>query len=238
VRVVCLLPARDAVADLPAYLASVGRVCDAIVALDDGSRDETREVLEASPLVRLLLANPRRRDYAGWDDGANRARLLAAAAELEPAWVLWLDADERLPADDARALRQFLAGDALPGCAYAFQHYRMWGDRHYEPRFKWIYRLFAYDPSFTLPQRRLYFNPVPTALPRIRTTIRVQHFGAATDARLSARVTKYAQADPGEANFGGLTEPPTGLLPVWRPRPPGLAVLVDPSAPPRPAQNP
>ena len=134
---VCLLPARNAAADLPDWLAGVRGWVDAVVALDDGSTDETGELLAADPLVRVVLRNPRRESYAGWDDAANRNRLLAAAGELEPEWVLSLDADERIPRDDARALRDFVDTDALPGLAYGLRHYRQWGDG-WDPAFRYV----------------------------------------------------------------------------------------------------
>lgn len=229
---VCLLPVRNAAAELPAYLESAARCCDAVVALDDGSTDATHELLESSPLVAVLLTNPPRHDFGGWDDGENRNRLLDAAAELDPDWVLALDADERLDPGDAAALRSFVDGDALPGCAYALQHFRMWGPRRYDPEYRWIYRLFAYEPGQSLPRERLHFDPVPSALPRVRTTIRVQHFAAATERRRLARLRKYAEADP-EAeyptDFAGLDEKADGRrLPTWRPRPAALPVLLPP----------
>ena len=48
--------------------------------------------------------------------------MLEAAAALEPEWILSLDADERIDAGGAAALRAFLETDALPGCAYGFRH--------------------------------------------------------------------------------------------------------------------
>lgn len=205
-------------------------MADAVIALDDGSTDDTRRVLLASPHVSLLLTNPARPGYAGWDDAANRARLLAAAATLSPEWVLWLDADERIPADDAAALRAFIATDAVANCAYGFRHFRMWGDEC-DPRFAWIYRLFGYRADQTLPTRRLHFNPIPTDIPRPRwvcTTVRFQHVGVSDEARLRAHVDKYRQADPAAeygTNFGGLAEPPAELEP-WLPRAAGLPVLL------------
>src|SRR5713226_3636460 len=99
-QIVCLLPARNAAADLPGYLESAAGFCDAIVALDDGSADNTRDLLAACPLVQILLANPRREDYRAWDDGANRNALLAAAAKLQPEWIIQIDADERMDPSD------------------------------------------------------------------------------------------------------------------------------------------
>lgn len=227
----CLLPARNAEEDLPDYLESVARFADAVVALDDGSTDRTRELLEAHPLVRVVLSNPPRETWAAWDDSANRNRLLEAAADLDPDWILSLDADERLPPDDAAALRRFVEGDALPGCAYGLRHLRMWGDR-FDPTPRYVYRLFAYEPGQAFPERRLHFDPVPTTIPRgrwLRTTIRLRHLAASSEGRRLARLAKYREADPeGEypTGFGGLDERPGTDLARWGPRPADLPVLV------------
>lgn len=239
--IACLLAARNAAADLPAFLASAAGVCGRVVALDDGSDDATRALLEASPLVQLLLTNPVRHDAGGWDDGANRRRLLAAAAELEPEWVLFLDADERLDEADAQALRDLVAGDALRSCAYGLRHFRMWGEDRCDPRFDYVYRLFAHEPGLRLPAARLHFTPVPESIPRgawVRTNIRLKHYAAATEQRRAARLAKYAQADPDAeygTNFGGLAQvPDPGELVAWTPRPAGLSALAPAAAGGRP----
>ena len=229
--VACLLPARNAEADLPGYLESAARVCDAVVALDDGSSDATRALLEASPLVEILLENPPRDSYEGWDDAGNRNRLLEAAGALEPEWIISLDADERIDADDAAALREFIAADAIEPCAYGLQHFRTWDSDRYDPRFTWVYRLFAWRPGQRFPEQRLHFNPVPVDVPQsawIRTTIRLRHLGAASEERLEERLAKYREADPERrwpTDFGRLAERPRGELERWRPRPPDLPVL-------------
>jgi glycosyltransferase involved in cell wall biosynthesis len=229
--VACLVPVRNGEADLPGWLASVRRFADVVVALDDGSTDRTAELLEADPLVATVLRNPERAGYEGWDDAANRARLLEACSELEPEWVVFLDADERVDAADARELRRFLATDAIPGCAYGFQHYRMWG-RQCDPEATYVWRAFAWSPEgLELPEQRLHFDPVPVAIPRaqwVPTTIRVRHLAAVDERRREARLWKYAEADPaGEypTNFGRLDEVPATTV-RWPARPAGLAALV------------
>src|SRR4051794_17563565 len=124
-EIVCLLPARNEAANLPEYFECVSRFADAVVALDDGSTDNTLEILARQPLVAKLLTNPRRDSYHGWDDAKNRNRLLEACCPLNPKWVLSLDADERIPADDAAAMLDFLRKDALPDAAYGFRVHRM-----------------------------------------------------------------------------------------------------------------
>src|SRR5207245_1277334 len=80
-------------------------------------------------------------------------------------WIVFLDADERLDAEDGKALRAFLESDAIPGCAYGFQLYRSWGDELCVPEPTYVYRLFAFAPGQELPSQQLQLNPVPTGLP-------------------------------------------------------------------------
>ncbi|HLB62684.1 MAG TPA: glycosyltransferase [Actinomycetota bacterium] len=232
-EIVCLLPVRNGAQDLTGYLAAAPAWCDAIVALDDGSTDETRDLLEASPLVRIVLTNPRRETHAGWHDGANRNRLIEAVAGLDPDWIVSVDVDERIPNDDAEAMRAFLATDALPGLAYGLQHLRMWDADRFDPDVRWVYRLFAFRPGLSFPDERLHFNPVPTEIARtawVRTTVRLQHFAASSEDRIETRLTKYREADPEgvyPVGFGGLHAPPHQVE-EWEPRPSGLPVLPGP----------
>lgn len=231
-----LLPVRNGAADLPDWLEGAAHWCDVVLALDDGSTDATRDLLEDHPLVDVLLGNPPRPTAAGWDDGENRRRLLAAADGVEPAWIVWLDADERLAPDDAHALRTFLATDGLPGVAYGFQHCRMWGPDAYDPAVRWVYRAFAWRPGLHLPHGRLHEPPIPVELPRpawVRTSIRLQHLGAVDERRRVDRLGKYAEADPEQAwpvDFGGLDTVPARTVP-WEPRPPDEPVLLEPEGP-------
>jgi glycosyltransferase involved in cell wall biosynthesis len=227
-RIACLLPARDAAADIPGYLDSVAALGGSVVALDDGSGDETGELLGESPLVHVLMRNPPREGYAEWDDGENRRRLLEATGEVEPEWVLFLDADERIDGDDALALREFLASDALAGVAYGLELYRDWQGL-VVPEPTNVFRLFAHDPDHELRPGRLHFNPVPIEIPTrawIRTTIRARHLDSPQ--RLELRRRKYAEAHPGERGPGAmpaLLDPPSDSLMEWRPRPAGMAVI-------------
>jgi glycosyltransferase involved in cell wall biosynthesis len=222
-----LVPARNAEALLPGWLESVSAYADAVIALDDGSTDDTRSVLGSHPLVRDVLTNPVRDGYEGWDDLANRQRLVDAAVDAGARWLLFLDADERLDEGDGRALRRFLATEARPGFAYGFEVFRMVDDeRHFDPRAMWVFRLFsARDATTPLGSKRLHFVPVPTGISRDHW---LQHFGSLTPSHRRARFAKYREADPDnefQGDYEGLLSDP-GLVEQWQPRPAELPVLL------------
>jgi len=231
--VACLLPVRNGAEHLDGWMASVVRFADVVVALDDGSTDDTSARLEASPLVARVLTNPVRPSYRGWDDAANRSRLLAAAGEVFPRWIMFLDIDERVPADDAATLRGFVRDDADPRCAYFFRLFRMVVDEeHYDRGFTLVGRLFGFRSGLRLPSERLHLLPLPTSIPRRRwkrTTLRIQHLAGLTDEHRRAQVEKYREADPDavyQADYSNLLAP-TGHVREWRPRPLGMPVLID-----------
>lgn len=232
--VVCLLPARNAAEYLPAWFESVERIADAVVALDDGSTDQTAELLAAHPLVRVLLRNPRRPGYHGWDDSENRNRLLAAAAALHPGWIISVDADELVPPDGAAALRAFIDDRAVTGVAYGLPVYRMIDDlAHFDRRESIAMRLFAHRPGQRFPDDRFHFQPVPTSIPPSRwlsTDIRVQHVNGLTDERRRARRRKFAEADPDgrwqDEDYAYLDSPP-GPRRAWPVRRPGQPVVLE-----------
>lgn len=195
-----LLPVRNAARELPDFLASASRYADAVVALDDGSTDDTHAILAAHPLVKVLLTNPVRTTYAGWNDAENRNATLAGAARLDPIWILSLDADERIDEADGLALRAFLENDALPGLAFGFERFEMRGDHGLHlPEGVWQYRLFAHEPGQRFPSKRLHFAPIPLSIPRsahVNTTFRIQHLGGSTPERRLAQYEKYRLTDP------------------------------------------
>jgi glycosyltransferase involved in cell wall biosynthesis len=232
--VVCLLPARNCAHLLPGWFESISRVADAIVALDDGSTDNTGDLLRQHPLVVKVLTNPPRGPgLHDWDDGDNRNRLLAVAAELSPTWVISVDADERIPLEDAAALRRFLYQDAQTGYGYGLASFRMIGDENHYDRLDYdAYRLFAFEPGHVFSTDRHHAPPIPTAIPPDRwrrITIRMKHLVSLTEADRWARLEKFRQADPDctwEPDYAYTIESP-GPLKTWEPRPLDLPVLVD-----------
>ena len=230
-QLACLLPVRNGEADLPGYFDSVRCFADTILALDDGSTDGTRDLLESEPMVSVVLSNPQRSDYRDWDDASNRNRLLKAAERIESQWIIWLDADERIRAEEGAALRHFVESDAIRGYAYGFRVFRMWEDlEHYTQSGLWVYRLFSGGSGLSFPSRRLHFVPVPRTIPRqnwIRTTIRIQHLASLTPERRALRFAKYEEADPNnefQHSYRDLISSDEEVH-EWEPHPAGLPVI-------------
>jgi len=170
----CLLLAHNAVAELPRYLASVERFADVLVALDAASTDETRSVLAEHPLAKIVL------DGRGYRDERDlRDRLLIAARELDPDWIISVDADESFSLEDAMALREFVDRRPSRDHAYGFTVYRMTADDgHYDRVGPWVVRMFPCRDNQHFRDRGLRGAMVPVDLPAtnwIRTTIRLQH---------------------------------------------------------------
>lgn len=231
--VLCLLPVRNAEDDLPWFFESAALFADAVVALDDGSTDRTREILTRHPLVSIILANPERERYEGWDDARNRALLLEAAAAHAPKWIVYLDADESLDACDSIALRRLLLGGEAPeDAALGFEVCRMIGDmEHYDKAGLWVYRAFRYAPSLALPTERFHFEPVPTAIPLerwLRTRLRLRHRAGLTPERRRARYAKYQEVDGArefQPEYESLLDEPRSVKP-WIVYPPETPVFL------------
>jgi hypothetical protein len=212
VRLICLLAARNCEHLLPGYFRSIERLADAVVALDDGSTDGTRAALGRQPLVQILLDRPSRRRGES-DESANRNALLAAAGELDPDWLISIDADERVPALDAAALRRFVETRALPGCAFGLQRFSIEGDRC-RALGDWTHRLFAFRRGQSFPLAEGCFDPVPlSTAPHtwIKTTFRLGHLARSNGAPQQAATVSNSPSEPLSTWLARAPEPPCVL---------------------------
>lgn len=100
--------ARNAEQPLEETLASVRRIVDEIIVADTGSSDGTRLVARRHA-ARVIEAT--------WTDDFSAARN-TCWDHVTGDWVLWLDAGERLAAESAVAIRDFLDGQSDLARAY------------------------------------------------------------------------------------------------------------------------
>jgi glycosyltransferase involved in cell wall biosynthesis len=121
-KVIALLACKNEAWILPAYLSSVVPVVDEIVAVDDGSTDESRELVrEAGGLV--VDARPRD-DWSGYL-GNMREDLLRIGRERGGTHFVCLDADEALTTPARESIRDTLA-ELEPGHKLAMQWLALW----------------------------------------------------------------------------------------------------------------
>jgi hypothetical protein len=129
VRLLAVTMVRNEARFLPGMLRNVGPQVDGIIALDDGSTDGSRRLLEKCPLVVELLRNPPGR--RGWDLPGNNRRLIAAALRHNAQWIIALDADERLEREFRKRAERVIGRGRLIGLrAFAVHVRELWDSRH------------------------------------------------------------------------------------------------------------
>jgi GT2 family glycosyltransferase len=109
-RIACLMQVHNEREYLPGCLAHLRGHVDRVIALDDGSTDETHDILRSDPVfVDCLRNEPDPRHV--WNERENRIRLMERARDLGFDWVLCCDADERFET-------AFLAGLRMIACSF------------------------------------------------------------------------------------------------------------------------
>ncbi len=205
-----LLQARNEASYLPGWLENVAPAVDGIIALDDGSTDDTAALLRTHPKVVEVIANP---PGSAWNERGNHMALIKAARAHGGHWVLAIDADERLERRFATEIPHLIAEADEKGIeAYTLQLRELWDDRrHYRADGIWggkaRYRLFRNRPEHTK------FDPRPLHrywMP-LEIVSRLATVGAHLDLNLyhlrmiraedrAARLARYQALDP-ESRF-------------------------------------
>lgn len=126
-RVAALLPVYNDARYLQGWFDAVGRHVAACVVLDDGSTDGSVELLESHPSVtRLMRVDPLQK--TGWDEPANRQRLVRAGQDLDVDWFVAFDADERPAVELWRSWSHLVAAADRAGAVGIDQPLReIWG---------------------------------------------------------------------------------------------------------------
>lgn len=197
---------------LPGWLRNVAPQVDGIIALDDGSSDGSAGLLEESPLVLEMLRN--RSDRPGWDEPGNHRRLVEAALRHGAAWIIAIDADERLERDFRnRAERAIRRGRRLGLRAFQVRIRELWDTANFYRAdgiwgLKWAPRLFQAlaDHRYDLqplhgakaPQQGKIFGTFPLA------DLFIYHLRMVRREDRENRRRRYETLDPEARNQSGI----------------------------------
>lgn len=114
---------------LPQFLEYLEPYVDFIVALDDGSTDNTVKILESSPKLKYLIKHKKKNTRDDIDEGTNRAIVSKAARENGADWALAIDPDERPELRFLQNIRSIVA-EAPDEVCYGLHFRECWGDAH------------------------------------------------------------------------------------------------------------
>jgi hypothetical protein len=204
VRLIALLAVRNGMRYLPGFLRNVAPQVDGIIALDDGSTDDSPRLLASHPAVIELLRQPADRPI--WDEVGNHRLLVAAALRHRAEWIICVDADERLEQDfRARSERVIARGNWLGCSAYALHLRELWDDRgQYRADGIWgrksVARLFRARPDHQFDSAPVHASKAPQQGRRMgrfpAADVIIYHLGMLYPADRLARRQRYELADP------------------------------------------
>jgi O-antigen biosynthesis protein len=215
-RLVAIYRVKNAAATLRESLDATACFADAIIALDDGSTDETAEILKGHPAVTHY-------EYQDlpFDERRDRNRLLTLAGDYRPDWVIAIDSDEIFEMDRPRADRLMHLADPHAK-ALGFHWYTFWEPSHTYFRADGIfggmsgYRMYRYEPGQRIvagTENGLHCGNIPQMPDGAAryTNVRVRHLGYDTNELREKKLAFYRAMDPnpradmvGNTNYGHL----------------------------------
>jgi len=199
-RIVCIAQVFNEMrkGNLERFISHVSPLVDEIVVYDDGSTDGTWEYLLGRG-AGVHVMRGAQNDFA--NEISHKQALLDRALQLEPDFILWLDADEVLTTEDAQDLQRACAWCAAKGRdGLALHELNLWRSgswRRLDSSFDrgWFVRLWRVTPGMSYESARagLHQSQVPAS---VRKTSRydalgVLHYGFADERNLAHKYLVY-----------------------------------------------
>ena len=123
-KIVALLPFKNEAWCLPSYLHYTLKVVDEIIAIDDGSIDDSAKILKDAG-AKVYSADNLRNFNSGWSEGSIRAELLKLGRESGGTHFVCLDADESFTNNFVEISKESIS-QLRPGEKIAMQWLALW----------------------------------------------------------------------------------------------------------------
>ncbi|WP_306524135.1 glycosyltransferase [Dokdonella sp.] len=232
-KIVAMLRIKNESEWIAEVLASIERIADEIVILDDHSTDDTVRICRTFRKV-VALHEQCDRDV---DEVRDKNILLAMALERDPDWILAMDGDEVLEESAAKRIRDGIRSAPPQVATFAFEWLYFWNDReHYRVDGKyhslWHPRLLRMAGQ---DRQKLAFRntghggnfhcgslPANVVGLSSRLDVKVKHYGYLHRIHRERKLEFYRQHDPEAAAQGYYDHlvDETGMqLLVWKERP-------------------
>ena len=126
-KIIGLLQARNEERFIRGWLENISPAVDGIIALDDGSTDDTYRIISAHPKTLEVIQNPAGK---AWNEYFNQVSLIKAGRRYGADWLLCLDADERMEERLVQDIRGLVTqAEARNVQAFSFHLRDLWNDR-------------------------------------------------------------------------------------------------------------
>jgi glycosyltransferase involved in cell wall biosynthesis len=205
-KIIGLLQARNEERFIRGWLENIAPAVDGIVALDDGSTDETCKIISAHPKTLEVIRRPAGME---WNEYINQVSLIKAGRRYGAEWFLCLDADERIEERLGRDIRSLLIqANARKVDAFSFHLRDLWNDRfNYRVDGIWAnrarFRLFRnVDTHTKFDPRRLHRHWLPleilTDIENVGVAVpyAIYHLRMISLEDRIARYERYTKIDP------------------------------------------
>ena len=123
-KVIALLPFKNEEWCLPSYLYNTSKIVDEIIAIDDGSTDNSKKILEDAG-AKVYSSENLINFNSGWSEGSIRAELLKLGREADGTHFVCLDADESFTNPLVENFKELIP-QLEPGEKMALQWLALW----------------------------------------------------------------------------------------------------------------